>query len=852
MLSLFYKCNRIPSKQKIEITVFDFWMGIAVLLLLTSSACNTTKNLGKDEAFLKENVIDLKSEDRIRRAGNLRNELSTLEKQKPNEKFFFFVPRQWFHYHLQDTLDRGNFTKSIRRWQMRQFGQEPRIFDRELAESTQRAMQFYMQHQGYFDTEVRFFTEYLGKRKQKVRITYEVSLGTVYSIKSMTYFSSDTILLEEVKSMKSESLLKPGTPLSAELYNQEARRITRHLRNNGYAYFQQSYIASLDGDSIGTDVNIRLEILPPTNDTLHSVYRVGKIYIYPEYDPNDPYLTRVDTIRENVIFISDFEDQYPVKPKAILGALYLSKDSIYRQDDFDKTNRQLSSLGVFRFVSIKEERALDQPGVLNFHIYLSANNRFEYGVDGEINTSNSPFIGQRLFGVAGNVSLRHRNLFKGAELLVTNLEGGLGLNLDRLFRDSSINTIDLRLQTDLYFPKFIDYFGLWRGLNKTTLLSDAFYQSLRERAATRIGAKFDYLENIDLYVINSFNASYGFEFRRSNKKRFQITHVGVDYLIPTTTLYFDTLILNRNTFLQRSYDRQFFTGFLLRDLSFNYTGAQNKFGQSLAYNARFELSGAEIWGVNQLYNAIVGPSRAQEFSLQFQNDTIRFSQFVSLENDFRHYKRFSDKHSFVTRFQANIAVPFGSSPDVPYVKQFFAGGPQGIRAWNQREIGPGGYRDPLTLSADNRLFFYQTGDIKLEINAEYRFYLFTFLSIKYEAAVFLDMGNVWLLYQDTNRSLSQFRWTPKYNEQGFKIEDNFLQTMAIGSGTALRMDFSYFIFSLNLGLKLRNPYPTFVETDGRIREQYWRNFNDWSWQETNDDNYWRRWLNLTFWLGYPF
>lgn len=852
MLSLFYKCNRIPSNQKIEILPSGFWFGIAVLILLASSACNTTKHLGPDEAFLKENVIDLKSEERIRRAGNLRNELSTLEKQKPNEKFFFFVPRQWFHYHLQDTLDKGNFNKSIRRWQMRQFGQEPRIFDRELTETTQRAMQFYMQHQGYFDAEVRLFTEYLGKRKQKVRVTYEVSLGTVYSIKSLNYISSDTVLLKEVQSIKDESLLKPGNPVSAELYNQEARRITRHLRNSGYAYFQQGSIASLEGDSIGTEVDINLEILPPANDTVHSVYRIGNIYIYPEYDPNDPYLTRVDTIREDIVFISDFEDQYPVKPKAILGALYLRKDSIYRQDDFDKTNRQLSSLGVFRFVSIKEERALDQPGVLNFHIYLSANNRFEYGIDGEINTSNSPFIGQRLFGVAGNVSLRNRNLFRGAELLVTNLEGGLGLNLDRLFRDSSINTVDLRLQTDLYFPKFIDYFGLWRGLSKTPLLGDAFYQSMRERAATRIGAKFDYLENIDLYVINSFNASYGFEFRRSNKKRFQITHIGIDYLIPTTTLYFDTLILNRNTFLQRSYDKQFFTGFLLRDLSFSYTGAPNKFGQSLAFNARFEMSGAEIWGINQLYNAIVGPDRAQEFSLQFQNDTIRFSQFVSLENDFRYYKRLGEKHSFVTRFQANIAVPFGNSPDVPYVKQFFAGGPQGIRAWNQREIGPGGYRDPLTLSADNRLFFYQTGDIKLELNAEYRFYLFTFLSIKYEGAVFLDMGNVWLLNQDTSRALSQFRWTPKYNELGLKIEDNFLQTMAIGTGTALRLDFSYFIFSLNLGLKLRNPYPTFVETDGRIREQYWRNFNDWSWQETNDDNYWRRWLNFTFWLGYPF
>jgi outer membrane protein insertion porin family len=851
MLHLLYKSISNPPYSQVRPGNWLIWLELFALLL-AGSACNTQKHLGPDEAFLKENVIDLKSEERIRRAGNLRSELSTLEKQRPNGKFFFFVPQQWFYYHAQDTLDRGKFSKNFRRWQMRQFGQEPRIYNRELAESTQRAMVFYMQHQGFFDAEVRFFPEHVGLRKRKIRVTYEVSMGAMYQIRSIEYESRDTALLAKVLERQQESLLKPGNPVSSDLYNQEARRITRYLRNSGYAYFQQSHIASLDGDSIGTEVDLRLEILTPYGDSIHRLYRIGNLYVYPEYDPNDPYLSRADTVREGIVFVSDIPDAYPVKPKAILNAIYLERDSIYSQDNFEKTNRQLSSLGVFRFVTIREERDPERPGVLNFHIYLSPNNRFEYGGDAEINTSNSPFIGQRLFGVAGNVTLRHRNLFRGAELLAINLEGGLGLNLDRLFRDSMINTIDLRLQSDLYFPKFIDYFGVWRAFNKTNLISDEFYRSLKERAATRVGAKVDYLENIDLYVINSFNASYGFEFRRSNKKRFQINHLGIDYLVPRTTVYFDTLILNRNTFLQRSYDKQFFTGFLLRDFSFNYTGTPNKFGQSLIFNGRFESSGAEIWTANQIFNAIVGEERAHDFSLQFQGDTIRFSQFLKLDTDFRYYKRFSEKHNFVTRFQAGLAVPYGSSPDVPYVKQFFAGGPQGIRAWNQREIGPGGYRDPLTLSADNRLFFYQTGDVKLEINAEYRFYLFTFLSIKYEGALFLDMGNVWLLNQDTSRALGQFRWNPVYDEKGVKIEDNFLQTMAVGTGTALRMDFSYFVFSLNLGFKLRNPYPTLVEDNGRIREQYWRNFNSWNWQDSNDENYWRRWLNFSFWLGYPF
>jgi len=58
-----------------------------------------------------------------------------------------------------------------------------------------------------------------------------------------------------------------------------------------------------------------------------------------------------------------------------------------------------------------------------------------------------------------------------------------------------------------------------------------------------------------------------------------------------------------------------------------------------------------------------------------------------------------------------------------------------------------------------------------------------------------------------------------------------------------RLDFTYFIFRLDVGVRLRNPYPIRNHMDPKPRERdYWENFSSWGMRD----------LNFNFGLGYPF
>jgi outer membrane protein insertion porin family len=514
---------------------------LQILLLILASlllgSCNTYKYLDplQDQAYLVENEIQLKSEHKIKKKGNLKYELTTLYKQKANDDFLFFVPRQWFYYNLQDTIDKSDFIKGWKRWQMRQFGQEPSIFNRSLMESSEENMKYYLQHKGYFNADVEAFVEYQGKSEQKIKVIYQVTPGKQLLIDSVAYFSEDSLVQNIVRNDQENSFLKPGSPVEVQSYEQEIRRISSLLRNQGYAYFQPQYISQLTGDSLQSGgVLLEVEILTPGGQDAHKTYTIGDIFIHPNYNPSEPNFSALDSMGNGIYYYSDTVE-YNVNPKTIIDNIYLHKDSLYRQIDYDKTNQQLSNLGVFQFVTIKEKRDPENETQLNFQIFLTPNKRFEFGLDGEINTSNSPFVNAQLVGISGNTSFRHRNLFKGAELFIGNGEIGCDFNPLGFGRESNLpifNTWDISLQTDLYYPKFVDYFGIWNGLHKLRILNSGFFEEVVEKASTRLTLSYSYLKNINFYTINSFDAAFGYDFRLANRARYQINHFAVDYFNP--------------------------------------------------------------------------------------------------------------------------------------------------------------------------------------------------------------------------------------------------------------------------------------------------------------------------------
>ena len=69
-----------------------------------------------------------------------------------------------------------------------------------------------------------------------------------------------------------------------------------------------------------------------------------------------------------------------------------------------------------------------------------------------------------------------------------------------------------------------------------------------------------------------------------------------------------------------------------------------------------------------------------------------------------------------------MGYAYGNSYTMPFIKEFFAGGANDIRAFRSRSLGPGSY---YAGNRDTAFIADQPGDIKIEMNTELRFKLFS-------------------------------------------------------------------------------------------------------------------------------
>lgn len=785
------------------------WLAPFFVLVLTS--CGVNKYLDPQKELLVANKIKLAKGESLNNKAQIIYDLSTLYKQKPNEKwFFFFKIPLWSHFRLDETREmaktENGLERGIRNLAERRIAETPSYFDENSAESAAQSMQYYLQNRGYFDAEV-FYDKY-NKNDKDVEVTYYLKPKNLYRIDTTIFISEDSVLNKFLQKAAQNTFLKKGQPVDGRIYDLEVSRLTTFFRNEGYAFFTPNYIAPLEADTSNYKAKIKLEILPPGKGRTHQRYLVGEVTVNPRYNPVlDTLLQPADTIN-GVLYVKEPEQTFWVKPEALQDLIYLRPGMLYRQEDLDKTNRQLSDLGVYRFVNIRQKEDSITGQVLDFEINLVPRKKWEFGGDVEPNFTERNFTTNKfnLFGLSGGLSLQNRNLMGNAESLSANGSFGFELNLGGK-RDNTVrsifNTLDTRLSFDLFKPQFWDYFGIYKGLRRVGLIRKDFYDLLQEKAPTKISLGYNYLSIYQFYNYHLLNASLGYDIRRS-QHRYIINHFSINYLDPTTESDFEVL-LESNPFLKRSFGDQLFSGFLFRDFNYFFTSRTSRFGESTIFQLSTELSGFEVWAVNEIYNRV--SSNPKVFTL---GKGVEFSQFGKLEFDVRHYRQFTPKHSIALRANIGIARPFGFSEEVPYVSQFYVGGPQSIRAWGARGLGPGSYLDPLTENSENRLLFYQTGDFKMEFNAEYRFDMFKIWSLVTEGAVFLDFGNVWTIEAD-ERLGGQLQWRPKKAADGTQIGDNFLKEFAIGTGFGLRFDFNYFIFRLDMGYRVKNPYKKILE-----------------------------------------
>ncbi|MBI1225575.1 MAG: BamA/TamA family outer membrane protein [Bacteroidetes bacterium] len=777
-----------------------FFLVLAAVLC----SCNTTQFLDKSkgEQYLRKNIIELdESNGKVKNKSNLVAELAKLYVKKENRKMFG-IPRQYFYYVSQDTFDKSKFGLAFTRWEAKR-GELPVFFDSASVEETKLAMESYLQSRGYFFAHVNYKVK-SNKDTTKATVTYEVHPEARFTIDSLEFQSKDTAILRILNEIAPSSLLKPGNPVDVKLYDQEVARITKHLRDNGYTYFYPQYISTLEGfdsSNVERTVSIRLKVLTPPKLENNVKYTIGNIYVFPDYDPNTDQI-KPDTLIDGLFFGTSGKE-FRVKPRTLASSIFIRTGEIYSQEALDNSMRQLGALGVFRPPTLRMEEDSKNPGNLNIFIFLTANKKWEIGWEGGFSTTERPALGNKnLIGVSFNPSLRNRNFLRGAELLVANLNFGAEFNFFS-GKDELVNSLDFRWQNDLYFPRFSDYLGIWGRLEKWKITGPQFNKNLRQKATSRASASYNLLDLRGNYTLQFTNLSYGYDVPVSINHQVSINHFGIDLVLPRIVpgSIFDSL-LQKNPALRTSFDKQFITGFLFRDINFVYTSPPKPAGSSWYFRGYFDISGIEVMAANAVYDAISGNNTS------FKVKGVDFSHYAKLELDGRHYWQFGTNRSLILRLNAGMALPFYKSNSIPYVKQFYVGGPYDIRGWYTRELGPGLYKDLTTNDASNRNLFYQAGDIKLEYNLEYRFLAARpFGMFNIYGAVFLDGGNVWTKDFDPDRVGSRFTLRQKINEKGQIEEDAFYREMGIATGFGLRFDFSYFIFRLDFGTPIRNNYP---------------------------------------------
>ncbi len=820
-----------------------YWWGISrlgILLFVLLSACNSSKYITEEQHLLKKQRIKLLEAKGIPDQGDLQYELLRLSAQQPNTKFLFLFPKEYFYLANSKAKDSTGLDKILRN-----LGQPPVFYDDRASEQGSDNMTTYLQYQGYLEAEVYHEATY---RKHKAKLTYYAKPGKQTIIRQLYHQSSQPKIDSLLQLAKENSLIAEGMPLNLNALEREKDRLSVFLRNHGYAYINTLAFDQLEVDTFGLkqEADIYLRLLPRKDNQEHVQYRIGRVDVYPDYSLTTTdgdlidsarlmTMQPLDTFVEGVHF-SYRQGSVSIAPSVLLDNIFLRPGNLYSKEQYDRSNTQLGQLGLFNFVRINQVEDSAQAGVLNYILQLPIKPKMEVSTSLDISYTNRATTGaDQLIGFGVNPSYSNRNLFGGAQLLVFNLNAGIEIDPTGGGSNRFFNTLDLGANVSLYLPRFRDLLGVYSLGGK--LLNNKFYQGLQDKGSTRFSVGLERLLIREFYAFTQANTRFGYNYNPSAVNRYTINHAALDLLVPTTEPMFDE-ILERNEFLRRSFGQQYFVSLLFRDFNYQRTGKVDRRGRSMNFTTYFEASGWELEGLNALFK--LNPS-----SKGLLDSTNQIAQYLRLRLDTRFYKKYNEQTSFASRLLFGMAKHFGSDRNVPYVKQFSVGGANSMRAWAPRGLGPGGFLDTLSLRRDRRsnLLLYQTGDLHLELNLEYRFQLYSFV----KGAFFLDIGNVWTLDRDEERCGSQFRFSrTSYTcgEQTFHHQP-FYKQIAVGAGTGLRMDLSYFIFRLDVSVPLRFNYPRErpLGLENLPERLYWNDFADVSFTRS---------LVWQLGLGYPF
>ncbi len=701
------------------------------LCVIGLASCSSTKYV-PDGSFLL-NDINIKNGE----AGNKTNvnHLKNYVRQKSNSSWFSTLKIPLATYSVSGR-DSSKWINRI----LKSMGEAPILYDSLKAIQSCNDLRAKMRNDGYLDADIAVSTRKKGK---KIDITYLIFPGEPYVIKDIKYDIRDTVIAGLLKADKNFVRgLRPGTVFNVNSLDQERKRIVDKLINNGYYRFNKDFI-TYNADTVSGSKDINLKLL------LHK---------YQDQNQKDDTLHRRYTIR-NVVFQSgDPEDSViHLRKKVLINNTFIESGQPYSAKELQKTYNHFGRLQAVKYTNIGF-REIPDSSLLDCRIQISTNKPSTISFQPEgTNTAGD-------LGAALSLTYQTKNLFRGSELLSLEFRGAYEA-IKGLEGYANENFEEYGAEARLLFPRFIAPF-----------LSRKFRR--RVTATSEVSISYN-LQNRPEYHRRVLSAAWRYKWNDANHHdKYQIDLLDLNYVsMPWISERFRTDYLenatSRNAILRYNYENLFIM----------------KFGLGYSYNnGRYAIKAyAETAGnLLNLSSHVLGASRNDLGVYQLFN--IAFAQYAKADFEYTKNWKIDYNNTLVFHFGIGVAYPYGNSTILPFEKRYFSGGANSVRGWNVRGLGPGRY-----VERDGNInFINQTGDMKIDLNIEYRTHLFW----KFNGALFVDAGNIWTLREYPEQQGGMFRF------------DHFVKDMAVSYGMGLRFNFDYFILRFDFGMKAVNPVYT--------------------------------------------
>ncbi|MDP1801561.1 MAG: BamA/TamA family outer membrane protein [Bacteroidota bacterium] len=846
-MKLFTKILNRPDLKK---TIPAFLIFLCAQIFIS---CNPTKKLLPNEYLLdKVEVINTKETNQPK------ENFEAFFRQKPNRKLFrsihFFV--WWYNLFDEEKIKQKKVARNLKYDKInsdrvllsekkneervkkgkkpktpklkdktsqlvvesvRDIGERAVVFDSTLTEQTRMQMVKFLFSKGYFNNRVTDTIEF-NKDSKRATTKYILYPRDPYTINKISYLMEDEKLGALVLNDTINTLLKVGMQYDTDKLQAERQRITDFASNNGYFYFEHAYVnfdidSNFNNHSVSVLINLKkyAKSYSSSNDSLiyvnHPRMKIENVYIITEPVYTDikevNFKDTIKTKREGTVFLLNSHLAY--RQPIIINNTDIYRGQWFRKDTSEQTYKQLLGLGIFKNVTIKFLKNEDHSSRLD--CYIICNPLLKQSLTAQTEGTNT----SGNLGIDGSVVYQNKNFFRGGELVELKLQAAI-LAQRQLTRDSSnyvnsvedavdLNRLQRTFNTVQFGPEAT--FSVPRAFFPFSLLP--FKKDMLPRTYVKTSVNYQSSPDFNRTITN---IDYGFSFL-SYKNRLRHNFVPFEAYLVRANLsrsYINYLQTLNDAFLLNSFNDHITT---LSKYSITYTSKENSnTSRKTVHYIRATISSSG----NILRQYFKSTGAKADTAGRYLLFGIPFAQFVKTDIDYRIYFPVRTKSRLVYRVAGGIGKPLQNLGVLPYEQSYFSGGPNSVRAWRARTLGPGGY-DPRT----SQTRYDKIGDILLEGNVEYRFHIIK----SFNGALFVDAGNVWRLNKDETKPNGEF------------VVSDFADQIAIGGGMGIRWDLSFFVLRLDLAAPLKDPkYP--------VGDRW--TFNKEPWKQ----------IVANFGIGYPF